>query len=176
VLQGESLRVNLTRAGNNLFLVVPPEPLRAGREYEFEFHHAGKVIHNAGENVFYVSARANWYPMNGVRFLNYDLVFRFPRDLDLVTAGDVVDERTEGEWRIAHRRTSAPIRFAGFNLGDYEHVRLERAGYVVDVCANRKLERALQPRIQPMAPAVPFPAQPARWMSRLAVRSPFKAR
>jgi Peptidase family M1 domain len=161
VLQGESLRVNLTRSGNNLFLVVPPEPLRAGREYEFEFHHAGKVIHDAGENVFYVSARANWYPMNGVRFLDYDLVFRFPRDLDLVSAGDVVDERTEGEWHIAHRRTSAPIRFAGFNLGDYEHVRLERAGYVVDVCANRKLERALQPRVQPVVPpAAQFPSVP----------------
>jgi hypothetical protein len=66
----------------------------------------------------------------------------------------VVEDRTESEWRITHRRTAAPIRVAAFNLGDYEHARLERGGYVVDVCANRKLERALAPR--PQAVSVPL--------------------
>ena len=37
-----------------------------GREYEFEFHHSGKVIHDAGDHVFYISARANWYPAFGL--------------------------------------------------------------------------------------------------------------
>jgi hypothetical protein len=50
---------------------------------------------------------------------------------------------------------------AAFNLGNYEHVRLERAGYTVDVCANRTLERALQPRPQTILP----PPQP-RAMAR----------
>ena len=145
VLQGESVRVNLTRGGNNLFLVVPAEPLRPGRDYEFEFRHSGKVIHDAGGHVFYVSARGNWYPASGLRFTSYDLTFRFPREYDLVGAGDVVEDRTEGDTRMVRRRTSAPIRIAAFNLGDYLHARLERGGYVVDVCANRKLEPALQP-------------------------------
>ena len=39
------------------------------------------------------------------------------------------------------------IRFAAFNLGHYEQVRVERSGYVVEVCANRSLESALQPRV-----------------------------
>ena len=50
VLQAETARLNLVRGGNNLFLVVPAEPLRAGREYEFEFRHSGKVIHEAGDH------------------------------------------------------------------------------------------------------------------------------
>ena len=33
----------------------PPEPLRAGREYEFEFRYSGNVIHDAGDRVFFVS-------------------------------------------------------------------------------------------------------------------------
>jgi hypothetical protein len=152
VLQSDALRVNLMRGGNNLFLVVPPEPLRQGVEYEFEFHHSGKVIHDAGDRVFYVSARGFWYPMFGEQFASYDLLFRYPHDLDLVTPGDVVEDRTEGEWRTTRRRTSAPIRLAAFNLGNYEHARLERDGYTVDVCANRALERALQPRPQPILP------------------------
>ena len=105
VLQRDSVRVNLMHGGNNLFLVVPAEPLRAGREYEFEFHYSGKVIFDAGDHVFYVSARGNWYPMHGGQFATYDLQFSYPKDLDLVTPGDVVEDRTDGDWRITRRRT-----------------------------------------------------------------------
>ena len=161
VLQSDALRINLMRGGSNLFLVVPPEPLREGVEYEFEFHHSGKVIHDAGGRVLFVSARGAWYPMFGQQFASYDLLFRYPHDLDLVTPGEVVEDRTEGDWRTTRRRTPIAIRVAAFNLGNYEHARLERAGYVVDVCANRALERALQPRQQTIL-AEPPPAMPRR--------------
>lgn len=154
VLQRESLRGNLSLGGNNLFVVVPPEPLRIGRTYEFEFHHTGKVIVDAGDRVFYVAARGNWYPIHRVQFATYDLLFKYPQDLDLVTSGDVVEDRTEGEWRITRRRTSAPVRLAGFNLGSYIHAKLERGGFTVDVCANRALERDLKPRDLP-PPTIP---------------------
>ena len=156
VLQAESARLNLARGGDGLFLVAPAEPLRAGREYEFEFRHSGKVIHDAGQHVYFVSSRSNWYPASGHRFSNYDLTFHFPRDLDLVSVGDTVDDRVEGDERVVRRRTSAPVRIAAFNLGDYEHAKVERGGYVVDVCANRKLEASLQPRA-PMLPPMTFP-------------------
>ncbi len=162
VLQRDSLRLNLTRGGNNLFLVVPAEPLRTGQDYEFEFQHSGKVIHDAGDRVFYVSARGSWYPTHRLEFAQYDLLFRYPRDLDLVTPGDVVEDRTDGEWRITRRRTSNSIRIAAFNLGNYEHARVERGGYVVDVCANRALERALQPRPQPAPAPMPPSIRPRR--------------
>jgi hypothetical protein len=160
VLQKESLRLNLLRGGNNLFLVVPPEPFRAGQEYELEFHHSGKVIFNAGDRVFYVAARGAWYPMHGVQFVTYDMTFRYAPELDLVAAGELIDDHTEGEWRVTHRRTSAPIRFAAFNLGNYAHARIERNGYVVDVCANRALERALTPRPLPLVQAPVTPLSP----------------
>ena len=157
ILRRDSLRSNIGRS-EELFLVFPPEPLRAGREYEFEFKHSGKVIQDAGDHVYYVSARGNWYPTHNVQFAQYDLTFRYPLDLDLVAAGDIVEERTEGDRRITRRRTASTIRFAAFNLGHYEQVQVERAGYVVDVCANRSLETALLPKPQqtlsiPMAAA-----------------------
>jgi hypothetical protein len=168
VLQLDSLRSSLSRDGNGVFLVTPREPLHAGREYEFEFHHSGKVIVDAGDRVFFVTARGNWYPVHGLQFADYDLRFRFPKDLDLVTPGDLVEDRVEGEWRIARRRTSASIRMAGFNLGNYAHARLERGGYVVDVCANRSLEKALLPKpadvvtLAPMRAGKPLPADTMR--------------
>src|ERR1035437_8478726 len=129
VLQRESIRIDITRGGNELFLVFPPEPLRAGREYEFEVHHSGKVIVDAGDRVYFVTARGNWYPMHNLQFANYDLLFRYPQNLDLVTAGDVVADHNDGEWHVTLRRTAAPIRFAAFNLGNYEHARVERNGF-----------------------------------------------
>jgi hypothetical protein len=146
VLQRDSLRGILARGGNSAFLVVPREPMHAGRDYEFEFHHTGKAIAGAGDRIFFVAARGNWYPVHGMQFATYDLRFRYPKDLDLVTPGDVVEDRTEGDWRITRRRTSAAIRVAGFNLGNYAHARVERGGFLVDVCANRALEEALTPR------------------------------
>ena len=154
VFEGESVRANLLRHGDRLFLVIPPEPMRTGRQYEWEFHHSGKVIEDAGDRVFYVAARANWYPTHGFQYSTFDLLFRVPRDLDLVSAGEPVEDRIEGDTRVIRRRTSAPIRMAGFNLGNYKHARVTRGGYVVDVCANRSLEAALMPR-PVMAPAPP---------------------
>ncbi|HJT87115.1 MAG TPA: hypothetical protein VJ732_04645, partial [Bryobacteraceae bacterium] len=144
VLQRDELRSNIGRGANSLFLVVPSSPLRPGADYEFEFHHSGKIILESGDRVFYVTARGNWYPTVGQHFATFDLTFRYPRNLDLVTPGDVVEDRTEGDWRITRRRPSPPIRLAGFNLGSYVHARVSRGGFQVDVCANRALEPELQ--------------------------------
>ena len=150
VLQDEAPQVSAMRGGNRLIVVAPPEPLRLGRAYEFEIHHSGKVIQDSGDHVLYVSARGNWYPALGDQFATYDLLFRYPRDLDLVTPGDVVEDREEGAQRMTRRRVSAPIRAAAFNLGNYEHAVVSRNGYRVDVCANRTLEPGLQPKPQPL--------------------------
>ena len=147
VFQRESLRSSLIRnTGNDMVLVVPPEPLAPGRDYELELRHEGKVVFEAGNHVYFVGARGNWYPYHGVQFATFDLTFRYPRGLDLVTPGDVVNDRTEGDWRITRRRTPVPVRLAGFNLGRYEHVRVGRGPYTVEVYANRTVEQALQPR------------------------------
>ncbi|MDQ2947237.1 MAG: hypothetical protein M3Y27_15115 [Acidobacteriota bacterium] len=154
VFQRESLRSNLIRGPDNeTFLIVTTEPLAAGQPHEIRFRHEGSVISKAGDRVYYVGARGIWYPRGDQEFARYDLTFRYPKTLSLVATGDVVEERTEGDWRITHRRTASPIRFAGFNLGDYESVHLDRGPYKIQVYANRQLETALQPKA---APVVPF--------------------
>jgi hypothetical protein len=173
ILQRESVRANIGRTGDEVFLVFPPQPLQAGREYEFEFKHSGKVIRDAGDHVYYVTARGNWYPTHNLQFAQYDLEFRYPADLDLVAAGDVVEDRTDGDRRITRRRTASAIRFAAFNLGHYEHVQVERSGYVVDVCANRSLESALKPQQPPQTVSVPMtPRQRQASIVQMPAQSP----
>lgn len=164
VLQREAPKGNFGRGENDLFLVMPPAPLRAGVEYEFEFHHSGRVILQKADRVFYVAARGNWYPSFGPQFANYDLSFRYPREWELVTPGDVIEDRTEGDWRITRRRPSAPIRLAGFNLGEYAHAQVKRDDYVVDLYANRSLDPALAP--QPTL-IIPPTLRGRRWPQRL---------
>jgi hypothetical protein len=145
----ESARGRALRADeNDVFLVVAPELLSAGSRHEIEFDHEGDVISRAGNGVYSVGGRANWYPQTGDNFAAYDLTFRYPRNLDLVLAGDVVDERVEGDWKITHRRPAARIRIAGFNLGTYDRVESSAGGYKVEVYGNRRVESALQPPVR----------------------------
>jgi hypothetical protein len=151
VLQRESPRGNALRAGNEMFVVAPADPLVAGRDYEFVFEHSGKVVFDTGDRVLFVTARVNWYPTHGLQFATYDLTFRHPKDLDLVAPGELIETRADGDSRVTHFRVGSPIRFAGFNLGNYARARVERGGYVVEVCANRALDRDLKP-----PPALPM--------------------
>ena len=99
VLQRESPRGNAMRAGNEMFVVAPAEPLAAGRDYEFVFEHSGKVVFDTGDRVLFVTARGNWYPTHGLQFTTYDLTFRHPKDLDLVAPGDLLETRAAGDSR-----------------------------------------------------------------------------
>lgn len=135
--------------GNDLFLVAPASPLVAGKTYELEIRHQGKVVADAGNHVYFVGARGTWYPGRGMQFAKYELTFRCPRDLDLVASGDLLEDRVEGAQRVVRRTVSTPVRLAGFNLGVYEKTRIQRGDLKIEVCANKSLEHALQPKSVP---------------------------
>ncbi len=117
-------------------LLIPGAPLAAGR-HEMVFHHQGSVVERTGGDVYFVASRGSWYPQIGIPVAGFDISYRYPKALTLVSTGEVVEEGVEGGQRFTHTRTPAPIRFAGFNLGSYESVRLERGPYTIRVYANR---------------------------------------
>ncbi len=148
----ESVRGRALRGSDNdVFLLVTPEAFPAESEHEVEFEHEGAVIASAGNGVYFVSARATWYPRSADGFATYDVTFRYPKKLTLVAAGDVVEDRTEGDSRITQWRTPTPVRMAGFNLGEYEKVAGSAPGYTVDVYGNKRLEASLTPKARPPA-------------------------
>jgi hypothetical protein len=161
----ESLRSNLVRnSENEAFMVVLPKPLEAGESRTLEISHEGGVVASSGNGVYYVMARNNWYPSHDGVFATFDLTFRYPKHLQLVSTGDVVEDSKVEETRVTRRKVTSPIRFAGFNLGDYEKASGARAGFTIEVYANRKIEPALQPRQREFIPAPPSP--PAGRMGR----------
>jgi len=179
VFQPESLRASLIRGGSNdAFLVVPSQGLQPGRPYEIEFRHQGAVVSEAGNGVYYVGARGSWYPSRGMQFARHDLTFRYPKQLGLVASGEMVDDRTEGDWRVTRRRTSSRIRVAGFNLGNYQRESVTRGGYTVEVYANRQLERALEPKLPAVillpqfTPLAPLSQRRPSDLVRMPIESP----
>jgi len=162
----ESDRSRALRADeNDVFLLTAPDFLAPGSTHQVELEHEGAVIASLGNGVYSVDARSNWYPKSGAAFADYELAFRYPKRLTLVTPGDIVSDRIEGEWRMTERRTAAPIRVAGFNLGDYQKISTSAAGLRVDVFGNRRLDPALQPppRISTITRSIqPAPRAPRR--------------
>jgi Peptidase family M1 domain len=147
IYERDSIRSDLLQnSGNELVLVIPPQPLEPGSEHEVEIHHDGKVVLDAGHQVYFVSSRGTWYPDRGAQFATYDVTFRYPKNLDLVSAGSVTEDRTEGETRITRRVPEGRIRLLAFNLGVYERKLVERGGIQIEVSANREVEDALRYR------------------------------
>ena len=144
LLISESTRSRALRADeNDVFLLTTPDSLAPGSVHKVEFEHEGALITSAGNGVYSVGGRSNWYPRSGSAFADYDLVFRYPRRLTLVTPGDIVMDTIDGDYRNTERRTSVPIRVAGFNLGNYEKSSVTAGGLTVDVFGNRNLDPAL---------------------------------
>lgn len=153
------------------FLAVAPVALGPGSTHEFEFEHRGNVIATRGDGVYFVSARGSWYPHTPGQFATYDLTFRYPKRLTLVAAGDPVEDRTDGDSRITHRRMNVAVGAAGFNLGIYEKVAGTAAGVNFEVYGNRNLEESLRPPVTLSGPS-PSPQLPSRGRGARVTQQP----
>jgi hypothetical protein len=143
-----------SRSGGGDILVVLDQPSVAGREYELHVKYRGTVISDAGNGVLFVAERGSWYASlpGPDRFVPFDLMFRWPRQLTLVATGKQVEDHSEGEMRTGRWVTPQPVSVAGFNLGEYARQTVKggpaNAGIQVDVYANRQLEDAIAERIE----------------------------
>lgn len=155
-LSGDAGRSRIAVADDeSAVLVVPSAPLAPGSEHALEFEHEGNVVQVAGDGVFFVSDRASWYPHAGVGGSTFDVAFRYPKRLALVNGGELVDDRTDGDWRTTRRRIAVPVSSAGFDIGDYEKVSGQAGGVSIDVYGNRHVEDALRPQAEAPAPPAP---------------------
>jgi len=135
--------------GNDVVYVVLPSAIPSGQEFTVRLRYHGNVIANAGNGVLFVGAHESWYPHLGeaASFADYDLTMRWPRKLRLVATGSKLDEKEEGEQRVAHWRTEKPVSVMGFNLGEYVTASLSSASYAIDIYANRQLEQSVSNRL-----------------------------
>lgn len=140
----------ISRHGNDTFLVVLPAALPAGAEFHLEVSYHGNVITDAGNGVQYVGEHQTWYAHVGGldHFALFNLSFRWPKRLTLVATGTEPDVREDGDFKIGRWHSELPFAVAGFNLGDYETEVVATGRPKIELYANRQLENAILAELQ----------------------------
>ena len=158
--QGQNLYfIQESRKEDGSFYAILPQAPPLGKEQSITVEYAGdKVLEQAGEGSYYVSARSSWYPnLNGFgeRAL-YDLTFKVPKRYKVISVGTLQSESVEGDLAVSHWVTPIPVAVAGFNYGEYQRMDLpdEVTGYKISGYYLTELPDNFRrnPALQAMAP------------------------
>lgn len=118
--------VQENRKSDGSFFVITPEPLTKGQKYKLTVEYQGdKVVTDAGNGNFFISARTSWYPSANAfeDRATFDLTFKFPKQFTLVSVGKLVDEQPATglkDYLTSHWVAEVPLAVAGFNIAIYK--------------------------------------------------------
>ena len=107
------------------FYAVLDEPPAMGQEQSISVEYAGdKVLADAGDGSYYISARESWYPnLNGFgEKALYDLTFKVPPSNIVISIGKLEGQSKEAGFAVSHWVTPVPVAVAGFNYGRYQKI------------------------------------------------------
>jgi aminopeptidase N len=96
----------------------------------------GDLIARSSEQTYIVHDRNTWYPYFGNMIASFDLRFRCPEALTIISTGELVSESVQNGVRVVHRKTSSAQALAGFNIGHYQVTSQDSAPYHVESYAN----------------------------------------
>jgi Peptidase family M1 domain len=143
-MQNESVDgTQLAKRGNDLAVVIFPQALKDGEQFQLHFVYAGEVMQQAGQGLLYVGARGTWYPNRGISMANFELEFRWPTEWTLVATGKRVSLATEGNELVGRWVSEVEMPLAGFNMGQYTRKEFRAGNVEVDAYASRSLESEL---------------------------------
>jgi hypothetical protein len=125
---------------SSTLLLVAPVSLAAGSTHAVTVRYHGSVIRKA-EHGYFVDDRTSWYPISGVTLAHFDLRFRCPAGMHLIATGEPVSDEVSEGMRSVHTKTAVPEGLAGFNIGDYAVVSLERPPYTIECYFEKSLSR-----------------------------------
>jgi hypothetical protein len=172
----------LARSGNDLVVVILPEPARKGQKINLRFVYGGEVLAEAGKGLLYVGARGTWYPNRGLAMANFDLTFHYPRGWTLLATGKPdplsapsaqppqTASPNPDDQQVAHWVSERPIPVAGFDLGRYVRGVARAGNVLVETYATAGVERDFpNPSPPPMEIDPVRPHPPARLLAPLSL-------
>lgn len=139
VFQRPAIR-NAVPGGEGTFLLIAPAPFEPGSQHTVTIEYEGSVIRQMADGSYAVADRNTWYPFMTPTFAIFDLTFRCPEQLQLVSTGNLIAEQVKNGVRVVHRKTAAREHVAAFNLGDYRVATAEHAGYRISCYANTAMQ------------------------------------
>lgn len=147
------------RKQDGSFYAILPTAPAVGQKQTIHVEYSGdKVLQEAGEGSFYVSARSSWYPnLNGFgEHALYDLTFKVPKKYKVISIGHLESETVEHDIAVTHWVTPIPVAVAGFNYGAYKKSEIEdsKTNYKIAGYYLEELPSVLRgyPALQTLAP------------------------
>lgn len=105
--------------------VILPSAPPAKSVLRLRLRYDGKdVLRDMGEGTFAVGARQYWYPNLGAfrELSTFDLTYRVPKGRQVVSVGEKVSDKVEGDAQVSVWKAARPIRVAGFNYGKFRRL------------------------------------------------------
>ncbi len=126
-----------------VYAVLVERPI-AGAAVELEIDFEGVLIDRVQSNVYRLRDTTRWYPHVGeVDRATYDVIFRYPRHLDLVAGGHRVGGGRDGPDRRWERRVlDMPAVAFSFEIGHFDRRRLIVGHVDVVVAFDRASRRS----------------------------------
>jgi hypothetical protein len=100
------------------FYLVFPEALLKDRSYHAVFEYdGGEIIREIASGARSIVPRRAWYPRTAdpVSRATYDLVFKVPRGMTVVSVGKLIKQGREGSADVFEWSSDIPLPLAGFN-------------------------------------------------------------
>lgn len=104
-------------------------PADAAAERVLHVWYGGDLVDRYGE-WFYINSSSAWYPrpLDGRNLATFDITFHTPATYRLASVGRMADSVVDGRMLTTRWVADAPMRNAGFTLGQFEDFRLDEAG------------------------------------------------
>lgn len=144
-----------TKSSDRDLAVILPSAPEVGKPFVLTFEYEGGGIVSAegvGNYILNPGARGSWYPANGnTQFgldqATFEMNFRFPKQLTMIGVGELVEEKIEGDQKVAKWSTKGvEMKVAGFNYGDFirKTFKDEVTGYEIEVLVNREVPEVIK--------------------------------
>lgn len=110
--------------------IALPRLLSAGERFILEVAYKGKIVEKLRASGDYLLRDTLfWIPKHpDTRRSRYHLTFRIPQRYEIVSGGDLLDDRVEDKTRLVRRVVRHPMRFVSFHYGRFDITAVELDG------------------------------------------------
>lgn len=131
-----------------LLWVDAGRPLMRGEQLGLRIRYGGTMLEEQ-DGVMALRSSSLWYPRHGLkRRAAFDLTFRYPRDMSLVSVGDQVSSEVRGKEVVARWRAASPTRNASWHVGFFKEQTVKPEGLpevtvLISKSGHQEIGRAL---------------------------------
>jgi len=125
-----------------------PEPPPPGTRLSLDVTFGGRALEWAGRKSYDLLDTSRWYPHGGtLDRATYDVTLRWPRRLDLLASGKLVERGRRGKYLWERRTLDLPAIAFSFALGDYLVERARSGDTEITLAFSRASGVRIPPRL-----------------------------